>query len=88
MSRGFVFQSFIKGAHIGSLRGEAVEKVHQAEELPQGLDCEGAWKVHDGVHHQRERGGPVFGDAVSEEIDGGQPKLALGRVHNESVPGT
>ena len=38
--------------------------------------------VHNGIHLQREG---VFGEAVSEEVNGGQPKLVLGRVDDQSM---
>ena len=45
MSLGFVFQSFIKGAHeLGSLRDEAVVNVHHAEELCRDLTVSGRGK--------------------------------------------
>ena len=61
-------------------------KVHHSQELLQGPHCDGPWEVRDRVNLRWEWHGPALGDSMSQEVDGGQPKLALSWVDNKSVP--
>lgn len=42
-------------------------------------------KVCNGVHLRQDVDRPVFSDMVSEEVNGGLPELALGRVDNQAL---
>lgn len=58
-------------------------KGYYANELPQQLGS--AWEVCDDVYLKRDGGCPTLSVAMSQEVDGAQAKLALGRVHNQPM---
>ena len=64
---------------------EPVVKVHHAKELLQGLHSAGAWETGDGVHPGGEGDRSLWSDVVSEEGNGRQAKLTLGRIDDEAV---
>ena len=73
----------MQGPHeLGGSRDETVGKIHHAEEVLQGVDSEWAWELCDRLHLRWERGCSVLSDSVSQVIDDGETKLALGGVDN------
>jgi len=71
-------QGLIQGPHeVSRVGNEPVVKVHHAQELLQGLHGVGTWKAGDGVHSGGKQNGPLWGDAVPQEINGRQAEVAL-----------
>ncbi|KAJ8392627.1 hypothetical protein AAFF_G00073010 [Aldrovandia affinis] len=42
-------------------------------------------KIPYGLHFQRQRDRPVLRDSVPEEVNRGQPELALSRIDNQAM---